>query len=125
MQRADCITAAEVTFQRLQQSAESLRSTFCERNDSSELGDFALTRADTTGVLCSRRRCELSFELGQTSLERRSAQFGRIGVKLTQLLNLLVDDCIALRFGRCLCLRCHDYSFSFRSLFDLVSGSNC
>src|SRR6185437_2795131 len=70
---ANCVPTAEVSFQRLQQSAESPRSAWCEGNDSSELRDLALTGADTAGVLCSRRGGQLSFEIGETSLQRRSA----------------------------------------------------
>jgi hypothetical protein len=92
---ANRISAAEVTFQRLQQSAKSLRSAFGEGNDPGELGDFSLTGADTAGVLSSSRNCQLSFEIGQPSLQRRPAQFGRIGVKLTQLLDLLLNDRVA------------------------------
>src|SRR6185503_4563996 len=83
VQCADYIPAAEVAFQRLQQSAKSLCSARCKRNDSGELRDFALTGADTTGVLSSSPNCQLSSEIGQTSLQRRSSQFGRIGIKLT------------------------------------------
>ena len=56
MKGANQIPAAEVTFQRLQQSAKSLRAAWCKGNDSGEFRDFALAGADTTGVLCSRRR---------------------------------------------------------------------
>ena len=61
---ANGISAPKVAFQCLQQSAKSLRSAFCERDDPSEFRDFALTGADPPGVLRPRRRCELSFESG-------------------------------------------------------------
>jgi len=96
MEGADCVPSPEVALQRLQESAKPLRSTFCERNYPGELRDFALTGADTAGVLRPSRRCQLSFEIGQTLLQRDSAQFGRVSVKLTQLLNLLVDEPVPL-----------------------------
>src|ERR1041384_1113443 len=101
------IPTAKVTFERLQQSAQSLRSAWCERNDPGEFRDLALTRANTAGVLCSCRSGQLSFEVGETSLQRRSAQFGRVGIKLTQLLHLLLDPRVFFRSDRHSCLWLH------------------
>src|SRR6266850_2148813 len=99
MEGANRITAPEVAFQCLQQSSKSLRTAFCERNDPGELGDFALTGADTASVLRPCRRCQLSFEIGKSVLQRDSAHFGRVRVKLPQLSKLLLDDRVAFRIG--------------------------
>src|ERR1043165_6494387 len=104
---ANGISTAKVTFERLQQSAQSLRPTWCERNDPREFRDLALTGANTAGVLCSCRSGQLSFEVGETSLQRRSAQFGRIGIKLTQLLHFLLDPRVFFRSDRHSCLWLH------------------
>ena len=65
MKGADPIGTAEVAFQCLEQSAKSLRSTFRNRKDPSELGDFALTGADPAGALHAYSRGQFASEIGK------------------------------------------------------------
>jgi hypothetical protein len=110
---ANQIPAFEVAFQRLQQSAQPLRSALGERNDSGELRDLSLPGADTAGGLRPGRRCQLPFEIVQTSLQRSPAQLGRVGVELSELLNFLLDSHALQCPLSCCCLHRHR-SLSFR-----------
>src|SRR5882672_2236517 len=119
--RAYRVRRPEVPFQQLQQAAQPLRSTFHERKEHAELRDLALTKTDTAGLLRMRRRCQLLREHGEAVLQRGSAHFRRVGIKLPELLNLLVDRQTLFWPIRCCRLRCHG-SFSFRSSSNELLG---
>ena len=114
MDRAYRVRRPEVPFQQLQQAAKPLRSPFHERKEHGELRDLALTGADTAGGLRPPRRCQLFRERGEPVLQRGSAHFRRVGVKLPHLLNLLLDDRVAFGFVRyCVCVAMTAFSFRF------------
>jgi hypothetical protein len=109
MKCADPISTAEVAFQCLKQSAKSLRSTLRNRKDPCELGDFALAGADPAGALHACSCGQFASEIRQPLLERGFAQLRRVGIKIPEPLDLLLDDpalfwsCLFLCF--CLPLR--------------------
>ena len=91
--RADLRPRPEVAFQQLQQAAKPLRSAWHERKDHGQLRDLALTGADTAGALRPCRALPaLRVSIVEPVLQRDSAHLRRVGVKLPQLLNLLLDD---------------------------------
>ena len=108
VERADRVGALEVAFQQLQQAAKSFRSTFRERKDPGELRDLALTRADR-----DRRFAPLS-QLPALACEMSASPFSSadlaqlrcVGVKLLQLLNLLLDRLLLLVRSFCLAFAC-------------------
>jgi hypothetical protein len=104
---ADQVGVIEAAISQLQQRAQPRGPAWRERGDQGEFRDLALTDSGPAGAFhpCSRLRPKRR-KIFERMLQRRFRVLRGVGKKLLQLLGLVFDGLVLLRFRQC--LRSHD-----------------
>src|SRR5262249_20375916 len=116
--RAPHNEAPEGAAHQFQQSATSFRPALRNRKHRRQFGHYSSTSATPPAALPSGRsfqRRDLSADVRHPVLQRGFSHLRSVGVKLAQLLELLLDGRVALGWGFQFRLRCHGWSPWFRS----------